>query len=311
MNSVPQKQKPGKRKYVAPYDFRQPKLFSKEIMRTLRTLHDVLARNLSRVYSSALRQKVDVYLQKIDQISTSEFIHKIESPSVIYLLSVKELGGDVIKVIPPGFCIHLIERQSGGRGDDMSERRTLTTIEEKIISRIMKNVNREIVTAWEPYMDFHINSATYESKPENIHLMSVDPTIVAKFIIDNGTAQTEFQISYPYSLLKDAMQESVLRKGSQGSTEKLNPKEFESYQRTLMSAKVRVQPLLGTTRLTINEIIDLKEGDTIPLNQRTDKPLEVRINNVQKMVAYPGLIQGRKAIKIFEIIEEINEQELV
>ncbi len=63
--------KTGKRKYVESYDFKQPKLFSKEIMRTLRALHDVLARNLSRVFSNALRHKVEVHLQKIEQIATS------------------------------------------------------------------------------------------------------------------------------------------------------------------------------------------------------------------------------------------------
>lgn len=311
MNSVSTQPKPGKRKYVEPYDFRQPKLFSKEIMRTLRTLHDVLARNLSRVFSSALRQKVDVHLHKIDQISTSDFIQNISSPSVIYLLSVKQLGGEVIAVIPPEFCIHLIERQSGGRGDTLDERRTLTTIEEKIISRIMKSINNEIIVAWEPYMDFSIDSATYESKPENVHLVSVDPTIVAKFEIDIGAHKVEIQFSYPYSLLKEAMNDSVLKKGNQSKSEKLSPEALESYKRTLASALVRIQPLLGTTRLSVNDILALKEGDTIPLNQRTDKPLSVRVNQVEKMKAYPGLVQGRKAIKVFEIIEEINEQELL
>lgn len=311
MNSVSAQQKPGKRKYVEPYDFRQPKLFSKEIMRTLRTLHDVLARNLSRVFSSALRQKVDVHLHKIDQISTSDFIQNISSPSVIYLLSVKQLGGDVIAVIPPEFCIHLIERQSGGRGDTLDERRTLTTIEEKIISRIMKSINNEIIVAWEPYMDFSIDSATYESKPENVHLVSVDPTIIAKFEIDIGAHKVEIQFSYPYSLLKEAMNDSVLKKGNQSKTEKLPPEALECYKRTLASASVRIQPLLGTTRLSVSDILALKEGDTIPLNQRTDKPLSVRVKQVEKMKAYPGLIQGRKAIKVFEIIEEINEQELL
>lgn len=311
MNSVSPQLKPGKRKYVEPYDFKQPKLFSKEIMRTLRTLHDVLARNLSRVFSSALRQKVDVRMNKIDQVSTSDFIQNIASPSVIYLLSVKELGGDVIAVIPPEFCIHMIERQSGGRGDNLDQRRTLTTIEEKIISRIMKAVNKEIIVAWEPYMDFSIDSATYESKPENIHLMSVDPTIVAKFEIDLGVHTVEIQVSYPYSLLKEAMNESVLKKGNQAKTEKLSPDALDSYKRTLLNASVRIQPLLGTTRLTVSDILELKEGDTIPLNQRTDKPLNVRVNQIEKMTAFPGLVQGRKAIKVFEIIEEINEQELL
>jgi len=310
MNPVPQQKSIGKRKYVESYDFRQPKLFSKEIMRTLRSLHDVLARNLSRVFSSALRQKVDVSLQKIDQISTSDFIHNIESPSVIYLLRVKDLGGEVITVIPPSFCIHLIERQSGGRGDDLTEKRSLTTIEEKIIFRVMKNINREIAVAWEPYMDFSIHETTYESKPENIHLVSLDPTIVARFVIEISGKAVQIQIAYPYSLLKETMNESVLKKGNRSKIEKLSPEVLESYKRTLLNASVKVQPLLGTTRITLHEILELKEGDTIPLNQRTDKPLEVRINNVKKMTAYPGLIQGRKAIKVFEIVEEINEQEL-
>ncbi|NIT58962.1 MAG: flagellar motor switch protein FliM, partial [Aliifodinibius sp.] len=58
-------------KYVETYDFKQPKLFSKEIMRNLRSLHDIFARSVSRIFSSALRAKVDVSLEKIEQISSS------------------------------------------------------------------------------------------------------------------------------------------------------------------------------------------------------------------------------------------------
>lgn len=304
-------QRRGDLKYVEPYDFKHPKLFSKEIMRNLRSLHDMLARNLSRVFGSALRHKVDVSLHEIDQLSTSEFLNKIESPSVIYLLSVNELDGNIIVVVPPGFCVHLIERQSGGFGGSLSERRTLTTIEEKIISRIMRSVNREVVVAWEPYMDFNVASTTYESKPENIHLVSVDPTIIVKFLITFGDKQSEVQISYPYNLLKEAMNNSILKRGKKSETEELTEEELESYKRTLFKANVRIQPLLGTARLKVKDILNLEEGDTIPLSQRTDKPLEVRVNNIKKMSAYPGVVRGRRAVKIYEMIEEINEEELI
>ncbi len=311
MESKVPKQVIGKRKYVESYDFRHPKLFSKEIMRTLRSLHDALARNLSRIFSTALRRKVDVYLHKIDQLSTTEFIREIESPSVIYLLSIRELGGDVITVLPPGFCIHLIERQSGGHGEDLSERRTLTTIEEKIVSRVMQSIKKEIVVAWEPYMDFNIDSTTYESKPENIHLPSVDPTITAKFKVDLGKQAVEIRVAYSYSLLKEAMNNTILKRGNKSKTEKLTDEELESYKRTLSKANVTIQSLLGTTKLSIRDIIDLKEGDAIPLHQKTNNPLEVRVNGVKKMSAFPGVIRGRRAVKIYELLEEINEQELV
>ncbi|MBP3191946.1 flagellar motor switch protein FliM [Natronogracilivirga saccharolytica] len=302
---------PRRKKYVEPYDFKHPKLFSKEIMRTLRTLHEVFARNLSRVFSSALRTKVDVKLMQIDQLATSEFVRHIETPSAIYVLNVEELGGDMVMVMKPGFCIHLVEKQSGGRGQGLDEHRMLTTIEEKIMSRIMKNVNREIIAAWEPIMSFRISSFSYESKPENVHMISADPSIVAVFRVDLGEQSVELKISYPYSLLKESLNESVLQSGSHSRQAKLSEEQLKGYEQTLSMANIRVQPLLGTTTLTIGELMDLEEGDAIALNQKTDQPLEVRIHGVKKMMAYPGTRGNKKAVKIYQILEEINEQELL
>ncbi|MAL16805.1 MAG: hypothetical protein CL670_08470 [Balneola sp.] len=301
----------GNVKYVESYDFKQPKLFSKEIMTSLHTIHDVFSRNLGRIFSSSLRYKVDVSLQKVDQLSSTEFIQGIKSPSTIYTLSVDSLGGEIIVVLPPEFCIHLITRQSGGTDREISERRVLTVIEEKIISRIMSTINNEITMAWEPYVDIKIDSSTYQSKPENLHLTSVDPNIVVKFLVDLGEEKLELMVSYSYSFLKKAMNDTIMRKGMNSSKERLSEEEMEAYQRTIRKAKVLIQSLLGTTSLTLDEIMNLKEGDTIPLKQKSDKPLDVRINGVTKMAAYPGVIQGRRAVKIFELLEEINEQELV
>ncbi len=298
-------------KYVETYDFKQPKLFSKEIMRNLRSLHDIFARSVSRIFSSALRAKVDVGLEKIEQISSSKFINKIKSPSVIYLLSVDDSSGNIIMVMPPGFCTHLVERQSGGYGGDLSERRTLTIIEEKIISRIVRSINEEIMKAWEPYMEFEIKSSTYESKPENIHLASVDPTIVVGISVTFGDRKVNFHLSYPYSLLKEAMNNSVLKKGKKTETVELSDEQLESYKYTLSNAGVSIKPLLGETTLSIQNILDLKEGDVIPLEQRADQPLKVKVNNVHKMSAYPGVLRGRRAVKIYDMIEEINEQEVI
>ncbi len=301
----------GNVKYVEDYDFKQPKLFSKEIMRNLRSLHDMFARSISRIYSSALRKKVDVSLEKIDQLSSSKFINKIKSPSVIYLLSVDDSSGNIIMVMPPGFCIYLIERQSGGYGGDISERRTLTTIEEKIISRIVGDINHEIIVAWEPYMEFDIQSSTFESKPENIHLASVDPTIVVQISISFEDKKVNIHLSYPYSLLKKAMNNSVLKKGKKTETVELSDEQLKSYKYTLSGAGVSIKPLLGETQLSVQDILDLKEGDVIPLDQRTEHPLKVKVNNVHKMSAYPGVIHGRRAVKIYDLIEEINEQEVI
>ncbi|TVQ66282.1 MAG: hypothetical protein EA360_06580 [Balneolaceae bacterium] len=300
-----------KRKRVTGYDFKQPKLFSKEIMRTLRSMHDVLARSLARVLGNALRKKVDVYVQKIEQVSASEFLLGVENPSVIFMMNEEKLTDDLIFVMPTGFCIHMIEKQSGGRGDNISEKRPLTTIEEKIVNRIMGGINKEIVAAWEPYEEFRILGTHYESKPENVHLSSADPMLIIHLKVDMGEKHTILKISYSYSLLKQAMSSSLMKKSSRFMAEKLTDDEKRAYQLTLSAAGMRIQPLLGSCTLTVDEIINLKEGDTISLDQRTDQPLQVHVNGVKKMTGYPGLIRGRRAVKVYEIDEEINEQELI
>ena len=300
-----------RKKYVEPYDFKHPKLFSKEIMRTLRTLHEVFSRNLSRLFTTALRQKVDVKMLQIDQLATSEFVRHIESPSALYVFGVEDLGGDMVMVMKPGFCIHLVERQSGGKGSELSEKRILTNIEERIMTRIMHTVKDRIQEAWDPIMNLNIKSIAYESKPENVHMISADPCIVAVFRVTLGEESVEMKVSYPYSMLKESLNEAVLQSASQDKRIHLSEEQMKGYEQTLSQVKVSLAPLLGKAFLTIDELVNLEEGDAITLSQKTDQPLEVTVNNVRKMTAYPGTLGNRKAVKIYQILEEINEQELL
>ncbi len=311
MDSQSPKKRKGKVKYVVPYDFKRPKLFSKEIMRTISQIHDNVSRGIGRIFSNALNYKVDVSLSRIEQFSPSDFITDIPVPAVVYHLEGKSNSGDIFIYIPSEFCIHIIERESGGPGIDLSYKRTLTTIEEKIISRIQERLERELIEAWDPYVKFEVGNVVYENKPDNIHLGSVDPLLAAKIKVDLNEAVIEFGISYTYNFLKRALNDSIIKKDRGANLERLNHEEAIDYRRTLEKAPVKIQPLLGSTSLTLNEILNLKEGDTIPLHQKADEPLQIKVNGVTKMNGYPGVKQGRKAIKVFEIIEEINEQELV
>jgi flagellar motor switch protein FliM len=55
------------------------------------------------------------------------------------------------------------------------EKRALTTIEEKIINRIMDSISEEIVVAWEPFEEFndHLPSSTKANRR-----MSISPLLI-------------------------------------------------------------------------------------------------------------------------------------
>lgn len=298
-------------KVVESYDFREPKLFSKEIISSLRSTHDMMARNLNRVFSSALRQRVEVGLQTIDQISTNALLEKLPSPSVIYLLTFKELEGEIILSLPTDFCLFLIERQSGGRFSDYPEPRSLTLIEERIVERVMEGVIQEVLVAWRPSVNLQLEKAVYENKPENIDLITLDPSIVTRMSIDVLGWNSEMVVSYQYGLLKEMLSDFMINREKRDQNRQLSGAELENYKRTLKDVPVTIQSLLGEARLTMKDILRLKEGDVIALNQKLIDPLQIRINGEQKMEAYPGLVRGRKAMRILRMREEIHEKDLL
>ena len=113
MDSQSPKKRKGKVKYVAPYDFKRPKLF-KEINANYYAYPDNISRGTSRLFSASLNYKTDVSLNKIEQYSPTDFISDIPAPAVIYIHVGQTMGGDIILTMPPQFCIHIIERESGG-----------------------------------------------------------------------------------------------------------------------------------------------------------------------------------------------------
>jgi len=309
--SFPNMQRGRKRKYVETYDFKHPKLFSKEIMRTLRALHETLGRSLGRTFNSTLRNKVDVQLLRINQVVMSEFITGIQAPSALYVLAIEELGGDIILELPPGLWLYIVERQSGGRGNDLTLRRTFTTIEEKIMNRVMQRVNKDVITAWDPYIQFTVRNMVYESKPENVHLINDDPAVTAEYAVEVAGHQSIIRLVYPYTLLKESLNEMILRVGSHPRKEELSPEAKESFEKTLKQINVNIRPLLGKTRLSVWDLLHLEEDDIIPLDQKVENPLKVTVNGVDKMAAYPGTVKARRAVKIYEVFEEIKESELL
>lgn len=286
------------------YDFRHPKLVSKEQMRSLRTLHESFAKALSMNFSNNLRAVVEVELDAIDQVVFSEFVQSIAMPSALYTFRVEEWDGEAVIELDSRFCIFAFERQSGSNSQEMKYRRELTKIEENILKHTMNRVFKELKAAWGAYTEINIPSFSYTSDPDSIRLMSaVEPAIVVFYHIEVGGAKATFNLCYPYSLLQEVLNTSVLRLQRSESDFGADPVERNSYHKLLKKIPVPVAPELGQTTISLTDLLKIKVGDVIALTQRTDEPLNVRVNNSTKFKAYPGKHRKFSAVKIYDFIQ--------
>lgn len=297
-------------KEILNYDFKHPRLVSKEQMRSLRNLHEMFARNMSVAFTNYLRTLIDVQLLAIDQVVYSEFVQSIASPSALFLFTIDELGGEAVIEVDPRLCIYIVEKQTGGAGKEMAFRREMTSIEEKIMSRVMNRVYTELQTAWEPYLNLTVYQHSYESNPENIQIISaVEPAIVVFYQVSVYDSRAVFNVCYPYQLLEEALSTTLFKYTNQMRRDDVSPAHREFFEKQIRKVQVPVQAELGRAKISINDLIALENGDVISLDRRVDEPLDVLVNNQLKMKGFPGQIRRHNAIKVYDFVTPEDEKE--
>ncbi len=294
---------------LKPYDFRQPKLVSKEIIRSIRNIHEMYARNAKRIFAQVLNHNVEVTLTDVEQVIFSKYLNDIDPPSALFLFNIEELGDWAVMQMDPGFCIYCIERQSGGEAKYLEEKRILTRVEERIVGRIVEKCFKDLSHVWSSFFPFTVLNHIYESKPGNIRTISAnDPGIVIRFWFKIDEFRVPFSICYPYALLKDQLISNSFNMDKANFSGALSSIEKKNFEEDLKQAEITIKVLLGETDVSLNRLIELKQGDVIMLNQQIDDPLRIMINNRIKMNGYPGSMRGKKAIKIYNIRKNSNDR---
>ena len=81
---------------IVVYDFKRPNRVSKEQLRSIKGIHDKLARNLASQISSMMRSIVEIKLHSVDQMTYGEFLMSLPSPTSFNVFSMKPLDGNCV-----------------------------------------------------------------------------------------------------------------------------------------------------------------------------------------------------------------------
>jgi flagellar motor switch protein FliM len=76
----------------------------------------------------------------------------------------------------------------------------------------------------------------------------------------------------------------------------------------LADTEVPTNIYLGHNKLTIEDILDLKDGDLIMFNTKQDRPVEIHFNNKMKFLGEVGTLGVKKAVKITQFITESEDE---
>ena len=306
--SIGEKSKKEEQQQVIIYDFKRPNRVSKEQLRAIKGIHDKLARNLASQISSVMRSIVEIRLHSVDQMTYGEFLMSLPSPTSFNVFSIKPLDGNCVLEINPSIAFPMIDRLLGGNGEGFETSRELTDIEVNLLDAILRMMMQRLKESWAMITDMYPNVEAKESSPNVVQIVRQNEIVimvVMEIIVGNSSGM--INICYPVIYLEPILSRLANRDIMLGETSAKKSRNKEL--KTLIGrAEVLYEAILGKSIVSVNEFLNLKEGDILRLDRSANDKAIVTIDKKEVFLAEVGLHRFRKSIRIEELIRSDKDE---
>ncbi|RWZ60484.1 flagellar motor switch protein FliM [Halobacillus fulvus] len=294
-------------KRVRVYDFKRALRFSKDQIRSLSRIHENFSRLLTTYFSAQLRTYVNIEVASVDQLPYEEFIRSIPAMTILNVFSVPPLEGRIILETNPNIAYAMMDRVLGGRGSSVNKVDNLTEIETTIMSHLFERSLENYQEAWGSIINVDPILEEFEVNPQFLQLVSPNETVIVVSLNTTiGETSGMINICIPHVVLEPIIPKlSVHYWMQKEQTKERDPNEYQAISRTLKTAEVDVQAVLGESSISIEQLLGLKQDDVIRLNQPIDQPMKLKVDEEEKFYIQPGKLKKRMAV---QVIDEIREE---
>lgn len=296
-------------KKVKTYDFKRPDKFSKDQIRTLQMIHENFGRLWNTHLSTTLRTLVNVDVVSVEQFTYQEFVQSLANPSVISVLAVPPLKGNVILEIDTGIAFSIIDRIFGGTGENTVKPRTLTEIEEAVIKKSLAKALDNLREAWLNVVTMSPRIEMMEANPAFTQIVPPsDMVVIITMKVTIGEVEGFMNICMPYLVLEPIMNKLTTTFWVASSAGKdQHPEQVAILERKITRTKVPMIVELGNISVSIREFLSLNFGDVLQLDTKVEDELPVIIGSNPKFYCRPGTFGKRAAVQITRIASERDE----
>ncbi|MBQ6132146.1 MAG: flagellar motor switch protein FliM, partial [Selenomonadaceae bacterium] len=288
------------------YDFKRPDKFSKDQIRTLYMLHESFARLLNTYMSSHLRTLVNVDVASVEQLTYQEFVQSLVNPSVITILGVPPLKGNIIFEMSTEIAFAYLDRVFGGDGTTAMKTRVLTEIEDAVMRRFVNSAMERFKESWSNVTPMNPVLEATESNPQFTQIVPPnDMVVVVTMNTKLGEIEGFMNICIPYLVLEPIMSKLTTTFWVAASAAKDETKRYEEIIRDQLNrTKVPFVVEVGRVQITIKEFLTLGFGDVLQLNTKVKEDFPCMIGTNAKFLCRPGTFGKKLAVQITQVVQK-------
>lgn len=289
---------------VMSYDFTDQDRFLRSRLPTLETIHDRFARLLRLSMSTSLRRAVEIQICSQTVCNFGDFSRSVEKPSSLLTLKMDSLRGSGLLVLPARLILTLVDLLFGGDGSpvEVSEDRDFTRIETKVITKFAEDICKCYTQAWSSVYPTVIQTSGSET---NIQFVSIaqpaDPVNVVDCDVIIEGHRSAMSICIPYATLEPI--KDILKGTFVADKLDLDSDLSRRIQTTLLEASLELEAQLGTATITGRDLLSMKKGDILQLNEDYEHPIEILVEGVRKFWGIVGVHKSTRSLQITAIEE--------
>lgn len=296
---------PGRRqkqKRIQEYDFVRPNKLSGEQLRSLQRMHESIAQSLTMSLSTYLRINLEVNIVSLGELTFDVFRNSLPNPTVINILSIDPLPERAISTIDMKLAFSLLDRMLGGPGKPPDKMRPLTPLEQGLIDNVTRRFEEQIASGWSELTTFKPSVETREMDPQFVQVIpSSEMVLVSTFSLSapGELEPGEMCICIPFISLDGVL--TRLGNSFRFASMKRDQTEAQGryLRRVVDRTSLTLTTTLGTTTLSIGEVMDLKPGDVLVMDQRVGTQARGEVSGHLRVLGSPGKL-GRKAAFLVE-----------
>lgn len=291
-----------------PYDPRRG-LRPDQDLRALRRINEVSATNIATSLSGRLRTRVVIEPQADEQLTFSALRENLASASMncVNIIEMPPIGEGLLAVDMP-MCFRFIDRYMGGSGrSSVPQRSFFTDIETTTLDDLVQMILTGLQRGWARVApDISLKLLQRELDPRLLDLWpQTERILISSFSVISDIVTGEMRLCLPY----DPAVKLLPKPGSAAFREQVgdNLAIVPALEKRLEKVPLTLSAVLGAAEIPLKELLQLEVGHVIRLDNPITNPVYLQVEGVPKFTARLGRVGKKFALKIEDVLPEIDE----
>ncbi|ACH40819.1 flagellar motor switch protein FliM [Citrifermentans bemidjiense Bem] len=248
--------------------------------------------------SNRLGRMVDIKKEEAVPYKFGDFLSVLPNPVCMAIYKMDPLKGAALIAFDATLVFTIVDSILGGSGvQPQGMNRLFTSIELRLVEKIVKDALADLEKAWAPLCPASMNLLRLEMNPRLVNIVPPEYQVVTMSMkIQIEETVGSMILAIPFLTIEPIRDK--LKRGVQMDMMAVDP--FWSYRLSeeLMGAPMDLSVEMGGATISLSDLLHLTPGDTIMLEASGKDELTVKVGGTKKFMGIAGVSGGNKAVQI-------------